>query len=173
MLERIQGLDSTGLAGGAAGGLIGLFVPDVFAYFAGLLVFANIWDWVLGRRLARLEKRYSSPTSRRGLQNKGDQLVSIGILRAIEWVLSQAAQIPETYGFFSVAVCLALLVDELESIEDNRMRLGGQPIPLLSKAIYHLRRLTGSERRRPDGHEPPEGTEDRRAGGGGRRAADG
>lgn len=162
LLERIQSMDSTSVAAGGVGGVLGFFAPDTFAWFFIVLVFCNLWDWLLGRRLARRNDTFRGSVSRAGLQSKGDQLVTLGILRAVEWILGSSDQIPQTYGFVSVAVVLALIVDELESIEDNRHALGGAPIPLISTFIRNLRRLTGSERRVKD-EGPPPGKPDRRS----------
>ena len=82
-------------------------------------------------------------------------MIVLLVLRSLEAVLP-ATGLPSTMGLASAALALALIIEDIESIERHGMTLGGGPIPGLSPILKKLRLLTGSERRTPSEREAGE-----------------
>lgn len=146
LFAKLQEADSTMLLGGGAGAVVALVMPDAFSWMFLLLAVSNLADWVLGRHAARAQDRYDRTKSRNGLYSKASQMVVLLILRTLEFVLTLIG-LPSTLGLASAAIALALIVEDIESIERHGIALGGGPIPGLSAALSKIRAVTGSERR--------------------------
>lgn len=146
LFAKLQEADSVMMLGGGAGAVVALVMPDAFSWMFLLLAVSNLADWVLGRHAARARDEYDRTKSRNGLYSKASQMVVLLILRTLEFVLTLMG-LPSTLGLASAAIALALIVEDMESIERHGIALGGGPIPGLSGALGKLRALTGSDRR--------------------------
>lgn len=136
----------------ALGGILGwveVVTADRFFYLWSVLAVANLVDWIAGRWAVRHTEpeKFSRKVSRVGIYSKALGLIALALLRTMEAVLPDILQTPSTGGYIAAVVGLALFVDELDSIDHHRQRLGTRPIPMLSWAIGQLRDLTGAQRR--------------------------
>lgn len=122
-------------------GVIAWIRGDIFLLTVTLYVIAAGLDWFLGRRLAHAEHRFSSEKAQGGLLVKGALILEVGLI----WLIGR-----EVAGYFGggwggavATILLAFAVmDELDSVETNRVALGGRPLPAWSKAITMLRGAT-------------------------------
>lgn len=157
MLYRMnQNLDTLQVIGGLAGGALAAVNPQVFAPLLLVLIVAMVIDWIMGRRSALYRGVYDRARSRAGLHSKAGTLMILLLLRVLEGLLPRI-QLPEWtgYGIGASVVVLALVVDELESIEDHIVSLGGQRIPIFGVIFAKLRAVTGASRRVKGGDNPP------------------
>lgn len=163
LADRFHALDTVAVkAGAVTGAVVQLVLGDTFAYLFGILVLSNIADWIFGRHAARAEDRFSKTESRNGLVGKGAQLTILLILRTLEAGLPVLGG-PSTLGLGSAALCLALILEDVESLERHMVALGGSRIPGLSAALDKLRLVTGGERRGSGGEEVADSGHRRRA----------
>lgn len=134
---------------GAFVAVVETVIGDRFLYLWALLAFTNIADWFAGRWAVRLTdpKAFSRARSRIGIYSKSLGLLIVGILRLLEAIIPPAIQAPSTRGYIASAVVVALILDEVDSIDSHRQTMGQRPIPLLSWAIKKLRAATGGDRR--------------------------
>lgn len=135
------------VAGGVAWAEV--LLDDAFFWLWALLAVANLVDWLAGRWAVRATEpeTFSRRRSRIGIYSKALGLVVLGLLRTVEAILPGLLSTPSTGGYIAAVVGLALFVDELDSIDHHRQRLGKKPIPMLSWAIRRLRDLSGADRR--------------------------
>lgn len=161
MMTRTQNIDGLVLGGAGVGAIVGLVTPDAFFWLFLILIGTNGLDWLLGRHAARALNEWNRTTSRNGLVSKGSQMAVLLVVRSLEAVAAIGVEQLPDFGLASSALALALIVEDLESIERHGIALGGKPIPGFSRVIRKLRTITGGERR----HRrvaPPDGLERRR-----------
>lgn len=147
-----QDVDSLQLVGGIFGGAMAAAEPDLFGAFLVILIVATAFDWVFGRRAAIYRGDYSRARSKAGLHSKGGTLVILILLRVLEGLLPRVG-LPEYSGngIAASVIALALIVDELESIEDHVVALGGKRLPIFGLVFAKIRAFTGASRRtKPD-----------------------
>lgn len=154
ILGRFQDADNLMKLGAVAGGVFQLFVPDAFFWLFLILVGSNLADWLFGRHAARAKREFDRTKSREGLLGKAAQLTVLLLLRSLEAVIPLTG-LPSTLGLGSAALCLALVVEDLESLERHVVVLSGSGIPGLSPVLERLRVVTGGDRRNPNGPIPP------------------
>jgi hypothetical protein len=146
-LDRIAQIDSLGWAAGLVGGAIAAWTPDAFFYFFLILLAFNFADWQLGRRVARSTGVYSKTDSKNGMIGKLAVIFLLLGVRSLEAVLPTMGM-PSTAGIGGSVFAVALLLDEMESVEKHILWFrDGRPIPGLSAIITRLRALTGASRR--------------------------
>ena len=160
LVARLQESDTAAVAA-VGGALAGALVPDAFFWLFLILLGTNFCDWLAGRHAARATRTFDRTKSRNGLVGKALQMVILLALRSLEYVLT-ITDLPSTLGLVSAALALALIVEDIESLERHLVRLGGSPIPGLSAVLAKLRAVTGSERR-TEGDGPPADVGERRA----------
>lgn len=138
---------------GGAIGFVELVVGDRFFWLWVLLAFANLVDWIAGRWAVRATEpeKFDRRISRIGIYSKALGLIIVAILRTLEAVLPIALGVPSTRGYIAAVVTVALVIDELDSIDAHRQRLGKSPVPMLSWAIARLRKMTGGTERDAEG----------------------
>ena len=156
VFTRIQELDRPAVVGALAGGVVAAWEPDAFFFLFLILAGSNVADWIFGRHAALARREFDSTKSREGLVGKAAQLVVLLILRSLEAVIPLIG-LPSTIGIASSALALALIVEDVESIERHRITLGGKRIPGLSPLLEKIRVVTGGDRRNPDPAIPPAG----------------
>lgn len=149
-------VDTSRAVAGVVGGFLGWWYPDVFGGLFILLVAAMAIDWFYGRRHALYANRYSRTASRNGLYSKGGTLMIVAMLRTLEYLLPGVG-LPEFtgLGIGGSFICLALLADEIESIEDHIVALGGRRLPVLGVIFARIRAVTGASRRVKGDDNPP------------------
>lgn len=151
MWDQLQDTTALQRAGGAVGGLLALWQPDVFTLLVALLFTSNVCDWFAGRHAARKLGTFSRTVSREGLVNKAIQLTILLLLRTFEALVPALAYTPPTNGVIASSLVALLFLEDIESLERHGIVLGGKPIPGLSRVLRRLRAITGSERRKtPD-----------------------
>lgn len=156
VLSRFQEAGGPMKIGALFGIIVQLVVPDAFFWLFLILVGSNVADWIYGRHAARARGEFSATKSRNGITGKAAQITILLVLRSLEAVLPLTG-IPSTLGIGSAAVALALIVEDLESLERHVITLGGKRIPALSPVLRRIRELTGGDRRHPDHPLPPSG----------------
>lgn len=146
---RVSEIPAPYWAFGITVGWVEFLISDGFFWLWVVLAIANAFDWLAGRWAVRATEpeNFSRKKSRLGIYSKALGLVVIGLLRAMEEILPLVLATPGTGGYVASVIGLALFVDELDSIDFHRQRLGKRPIPMLSWGISRLRKLTGAERR--------------------------
>jgi hypothetical protein len=151
-----QDVDSLRVGAGALGGFLGWVYPDVFGLLFLVLIVANAIDWYWGRRVALYANRYDRARSRAGIHSKAGTLMILLLLRTLESILPVVG-LPDVMGIGigGSMIALMLVADELESIEDHVVALGGRRIPLFGTVLAKLRSATGGSRRVKGEGNPP------------------
>jgi hypothetical protein len=100
-----------------------------------LLVGASAWDYFLGVSLARIEdaraeiSEYDPHLARIGRTLKLNALVQVWILWGLELLVSAANPWDlSTHGYVAVSAAVVLVIDELDSLDRNRVRYGQRPL---------------------------------------------
>lgn len=137
---------------------------DLFTWLLAILLLSSGSDWFFGRKAARRRAEFSHDVSAWGLQSKAAGVMQVLIIRAVEYAL-MTADIIDTGGFAAVVVTAALIYQDISSIDEKRVALGGRPTPVLGKVLKWMERMTSAL--------VPEATEDRRDGPDDRREEDG
>lgn len=160
---RVQHADEAMKLGALAGAAIQALLPEAFFWLFLLLVASNVADWLFGRHAACAPGGggFDRAKSRSGLVSKSAQLTILLLLRGLEAIIPLTG-LPSTMGIGSAALCLALIVEDLESIERHSITLGGAGVPGLSPILQRVRAVTGGDRRNPDRPIPPSGQGRRR-----------
>lgn len=157
IVDRLQDSGTPAKVAAVAGGVFQLLVPDAFFWLFLILVGSNVADWIFGRHAARVRPEgFSHAKSRQGLIGKAAQLVILLVLRSLEATIPLMG-LPSTLGIGSAAITLALIVEDLESLERHVVTLGGKRIPGLSPVLKKIRTITGGDRRNPGEPVPPAG----------------
>lgn len=122
-------------------GAIGAFWAEAWGFLTFLLVATMVADWLLGRWRAHRAQEYDRDIAIAGIVTKATGYGVISVL----WLVER--RVFETLGVFgegdggglmATALLALFLLDELDSVEQNRIRLGGRPVPLWTPAIRAL-----------------------------------
>lgn len=147
MIEKLQDADTLQRVGAGAAAGISLWRPDAFFWLTLALVASNMADWIFGRHAYRSLDQFSKTESRRGLVRKCAQLVILLLLRTLEAILPLLTGLPSSNGMVSSAIAVALVIEDIESIETHLITMGGRPVPGLTSVLRKVRAVTGGERR--------------------------
>lgn len=109
---------------------------DFFLFAVGILFISHTYDWIYGRQTAKHHGEFSESKSAIGLQTKVSSFMVIFLVRLLEAGIDRLDAVTlSTGGMFAAALCLLLVVQDIRSVEEKRVRNGAGPIPFLSRGM--------------------------------------
>ena len=122
-----------------ASGFLALIWSEVFGAMSVMYGVAMAFDWVLGRQIAEQESCFSAE---KALKRTLGKVTGYGLILLLFIAERRVADELEFFvqGGVGATVAMGLyLLDEFDSVETNRLRLGFNPIPLWTPLIGRLR----------------------------------
>jgi hypothetical protein len=119
----------------------GAWLSEWAVVAATLLLFAaSFWDYLLGRRLAKLEETYDPTLASIGRTLKLNAIVQVWLLWGLESLVNQVNPWGlTTGGYVAIFAALVLVMDELDSLDENRTRHGQRPLFGWRQFAAHIR----------------------------------
>jgi hypothetical protein len=126
----------------AVTGLVGIIWNDVITLLLCLLFIFSVWDFVLGREVARQNGTLSTDRARVGWLTKGTSIFLVMGIRVFEfWGWQHGIPgLEHSNGFAAAAVGMAFWVGELESIVGHQVALGAKPNRVIGPLVrvFHI-----------------------------------
>ena len=116
-----------------------LLYADLSMKLIGLLMFSGLFDWFWGRKAAKAEGRFDEDISRHGLHSKIAGIAMLLIIRVAEGVAGTELGFAWE-GFPTTALAIALLTQDLRSLQRHRQALGAGSWPLLDQVMGGIER---------------------------------
>lgn len=139
------------LTAGLFTNLVRSVASDPFTVLLPLILLASGYDWWYGRRAARLAGTFRPDVALVGLHQKIGAVGIVCFIRALEaW---SAPHLFETNGIAAVVIGLGIILEELSSVEEKRVRSGARPLFLLSNTLAAFRGVL--QRLAPTPPSPP------------------
>lgn len=120
-------------------GLVAFVWGEIFGAMSVMYGVAMVFDWVLGRRVAERNDDFSGEIA---LKRTLGKVTGYGLILLLFIAERRVADELEFFvqGGIGATVAMGLyLLDEFDSVETNRLRLGFSPIPLWTPLIGRLR----------------------------------
>lgn len=136
---RLWDLEDAGKVAAFTLGVATAFVGDLSVYFMAVLFLTSLGDLWIGRAAARRRGDFDAEVSQWGFQTKIAGIAQVGIVRLIEFGLARTA-LPDSGGIGAVVIALALIIHDVESIDEKRQDMGARPIPILTHLLGLIRR---------------------------------
>lgn len=122
----------------AGGGLVELVSQSIFIKLLLILCLSGLMDYYFGRAVAKAEGKYSPAVAHAGFIGKVAGVALVVLVRALTWSFHPFY---DTKGAVATALCVGLVVVDLESIHYHRVKLGSKPVPGFSHAVDFLKTI--------------------------------
>lgn len=123
---------------GRVGALFGAGIQavwnDFFLTGLAILLLSHVYDWLYGRKVARVRKEFDQDKSALGLYSKLASMAIVLLVRLLEMWLANGAVI-QTKGIIAAGITALLIIEDIHSIEAKRISTGAGPIPFLSRGL--------------------------------------
>lgn len=137
---RLQKMGAPEWVISAAVGVLGLLWQQMTVRILVVLMVSSAIDYWLGRGRAKRRGEFSPTLAHAGAIGKVAGIALVMLLLMLEHAI---ASVVHTGGLLSLAVAMGLLIVDLESIHDHRVKSGARPIPLFSQVISYLKTVAG------------------------------
>lgn len=120
--------------------LAGLIWGELTMRVLLVLILSGAWDYYVGRGTAKRRQEFSPVLAHAGVVGKASGIVLVLLVFLLEAALAPHV---DTRHLPSLALALGLVIVDLESIHDHRVKAGIAPIPLFGDVIEFLKRIAG------------------------------